>query len=167
MKALDLQLDDATTPAAVDVVRDLFREYERGLGIDLCFQNFEHELATLPGDYAPPGGRLVLARVTGEIAGCVALRRLDADACEVKRLYLRPQFRGGGRGRRLAQECIASARRLGYARMRLDTLPVMREAIALYRSLGFREIAPYRPNPVAGALYMELDLHAPDTADAP
>jgi ribosomal protein S18 acetylase RimI-like enzyme len=154
-----LQLADVSAPADIEQVRGLFREYERQLGIDLCFQNFEQELATLPGDYAPPGGRLVLGHVGDEVAGCVALRRIDAECCEMKRLYLRPQFRGGGRGRRLAMDCIDAARRLGYARMRLDTLPVMQEAIALYRSLGFHEIAPYRANPVVGTLYMELDLH--------
>ena len=155
-----LQVDAVAAACDIETARALFRDYERGLGVDLCFQNFEAELAALPGEYAPPGGWLALARVGDHVAGCVALRRIDAVTCEMKRLFLRPEFRGHGRGRKLANECIATARRLGYARMRLDTLPSMTAAIALYRSLGFQPIAPYRPNPIAGALYLELDLQS-------
>jgi putative acetyltransferase len=155
-----LQVSEVYAGPEIERVRELFLDYERGLGIDLCFQGFNAELAALPGEYAPPGGRLLLARVGDATAGCVALRRLDAETCEMKRLYLRPEFRGHGRGRQLANACIDSARQLGYARMRLDTLPVMREAIAMYRTLGFASIPPYRPNPIAGALYLELDLAA-------
>jgi GNAT superfamily N-acetyltransferase len=158
MSADPLRFSDVHPGPDIERVRELFRDYERGLGIDLCFQGFEAELAALPGDYAPPGGRLLLAHVGDAIAGCVALRRLDSEACEMKRLYLRPEFRGHGRGRQLANACIDAARQLGYTRMRLDTLPVMREAITMYRTLGFTDIPPYRPNPVQGALYLELDL---------
>ena len=148
----------AATPADVELARRLFREYKTSLGIDLCFQGFEQELAGLPGNYAPPRGRLLLALDGAPPAGCVALRPLGDSVCEMKRLYVRPAARGTRLGRRLAESAIREGRTIGYARMRLDTMPFMREAIRLYRSLGFVEIAPYCENPVAGALFMELML---------
>ena len=153
-----MRLTRAETDAEVEQARALFKEYADATGVDLCFQNFAHELAALPGDYAPPSGRLLVAYDNEEAAGCVALRRVDGAVCEMKRLYVRPSFRGTGLGRTLAEFIIEEARRIGYARMRLDTLPSMRSAIALYRSLGFREIDSYRFSPVEGTLYMELDL---------
>ncbi len=139
--------------------RELFLEYAQSLGFSLCFQSFDKELAELPGEYAPPDGRLLLAEYDGKLAACVALHKLGSGICEMKRLYLRPQFRGKGLGRALAERIIAEARPIGYHRMRLDTVePVMRDAVAMYRKLGFSEIAPYRPNPIAGAIYMELEL---------
>jgi GNAT superfamily N-acetyltransferase len=142
--------------------RELFLEYGQSLGFSLCFQNFDKELARLPGDYAPPEGRLLLAEYEGQLAGCVALHRLEAGICEMKRLYLRPQFRGQGLGRALAERIIAEARQIGYRHMRLDTVePVMKDAVAMYRKLGFKEVAAYRPNPIAGAMYLELELQRP------
>jgi putative acetyltransferase len=147
------------SPPQIAQARELFVEYAQSLGFSLCFQNFDKELAGLPGDYAPPEGRLLLAEWDGQLAACVALHKLDPGICEMKRLYLRPQFRSKGVGRALAERIIAEARLIGHERMRLDTVePVMKDAVAMYRKLGFKEIAPYRPNPIAGAMYMELEL---------
>jgi putative acetyltransferase len=153
-----MEIYQAESEAHVEEARRLFREYEASIGVDLCFQNFQSELDGLPGDYAPPRGRLILAREGETTAGCVALRKIDEGVCEMKRLYVRPEFRGTGLGRKLAEKLIAESRVIGYGRMRLDTLPSMREAQALYRSLGFVETGPYRFNPVEGTLYMELIL---------
>ena len=154
-----LEFAPAVSVTQIAQARELFLEYANSLGFSLCFQNFEKELADLPGDYAPPKGRLILAEYEAQLAGCVALHNLDEDICEMKRLYLRPQFRGKGLGRALADRIIADARQIGYRRMRLDTVePVMPDAVVMYRKIGFREIAPYRANPIAGALYMELQL---------
>jgi ribosomal protein S18 acetylase RimI-like enzyme len=139
-------------------VRCLLEEYATSLGIDLCFQGFEEELAGLPGDYAQPEGRLLLARQNGQTAGCVGLRKLQPDVCEMKRLYVRPAFRTHGIGKGLVDRVIQEARQAGYRYMRLDTLPSMAAARALYRRLGFREIAPYCVNPVEGAVFLELHL---------
>ena len=154
-----LSLAQAETPPHIAQARELFLEYAQSLGFSLCFQNFEQELAGLPGDYAPPDGRLLLAECEGQLAACVALHKLDDAICEMKRLYLRPQFRGRGLGRVLANRIIAEARQIGYQRMRLDTVePVMKDAVAMYRKIGFQDIAPYRANPIVGAIYMELQL---------
>ena len=143
----------------IEQVRRLFIEYQEQLGIDLCFQNFSAEVANLPGDYSPPDGRLKLAVVEGEPAGCIALRKIGPGVCEMKRLYVRPQFRGTGLGSRLAKALIQEARRNGYQQMRLDTLSgKMDRAIELYRNLGFKQIEPYYKNPVPGAMFLELDL---------
>jgi GNAT superfamily N-acetyltransferase len=138
----------------LDEIRIMLREYAEWLGVDLCFQNFEAELAGLPGDYAPPYGRLLIA----EGAGCVALRPIDGDVCEMKRLYVRPEHRGSGLGRRLVLAIIDEARGIGYRKMRLDTMPKMDGAQRLYASLGFRDIAAYRYNPEPEARFLELDL---------
>jgi len=154
-----ISFTQAETPNQIDQARELFLEYAQSLGFSLCFQNFDKELANLPGDYAPPDGCLLLAEYEGQLAGCIALHKLDAGICEMKRLYLRPQFRGKGLGRILANRILSEARQIGYQRMRLDTVgPVMKDAVAMYRKLGFKEIPAYRPNPNPGTLYMELLL---------
>jgi GNAT superfamily N-acetyltransferase len=136
----------------------LFREYSQLVAEALCFQNFDEELAALPGDYAPPGGILLIARDSGTPAGCVALRRIDAGTGEMKRMYVRERYRGSGLGRRLALDLIAESRQRNYSRMVLDTLPKLSSAIALYRDLGFRETGPYLASPTPGALCFELKL---------
>jgi putative acetyltransferase len=138
--------------------RALFLEYKSAIGLDLCFQDFDRELAGLPGEYAPPRGALLLAMVDGRAAGCVALRVLDPRTCEMKRLYVRPQARGHGVGRLLCDAVIAEAKARGYASMKLDTVAQMTGAIALYRALGFLPAEPYRYNPLPGAMFMELVL---------
>lgn len=148
----------ATGAHEIEVVRALFAEYAAELPVDLAFQGFAEELATLPGAYAGPGGVLLLAWVDDLAAGCVGLRPLAPGACELKRLYVRAAFRGRGLAGRLTAAALAEARRRRYARILLDTLPNMIEAQRLYRALGFREIRPYRANPVPGAMYMELAL---------
>jgi ribosomal protein S18 acetylase RimI-like enzyme len=153
-----LKLVEAVSAEQIVQARELFLEYAAATGLDLCFQNFDEELASLPGEYAPPNGRLILAMDQMQVAGCIALRKIDEETCEMKRLYVRPAARGTGSGKSLALKIIEEARRIGYARMRLDTLPSMQQAITLYRSLGFQPIEPYRYNPEEGALFMELVL---------
>jgi ribosomal protein S18 acetylase RimI-like enzyme len=153
-----LTVRDAHEGKALAAARQLFQEYAASLDISLCFQGFDEELASLPGKYAPPRGRLLLAWRGNESAGCVALRPLEPDTCEMKRLYVRPAYRTGGVGRLLAERVIHEAATAGYRRMRLDTLPIMEPALQLYRRLGFREIAPYTANPVKGAVFLELQL---------
>jgi ribosomal protein S18 acetylase RimI-like enzyme len=162
-----MQFKQVESPNEVGSARDLFKEYSAWLGLNLCFQNFDKELAELPGKYVPPDGRLLLAIEGDEIAGCVALRKLGEGVCEMKRLYVRPTFRGSGLGRSLTENLIRVARDIGYERMRLDTLPgKMDPAIGLYRSLGFRNIEPYYDNPVEGAVFMELSLDRGQTSAA-
>ena len=153
---------EATGDGQVAEIRDLFREYAASLEVDLGFQGFEEELAALPGAYVPPAGRLLLAIDGGDTAGCVAIRPLDYGIAELKRLYVRPAFRGLGLGRRLAERAIAEAGAAGYGRLRLDTLPTMTGARRLYRDLGFVEIPPYRHNPVPGSAFLELILTGPE-----
>ena len=155
-----LSIINSDTPEHIAAVRELFLEYEKWLGMSLCFQGFEEELATLPGKYAPPRGRLLLAYSDDELAGCIALRPLDSDnVCEMKRLYVRDRFRGRGVGASLIERVIADAREIGYSKMLLDTHPEkMGKAVELYRSHGFVEIPPYYDNPHCGVLFMSLDL---------
>jgi putative acetyltransferase len=154
-----LSVGEARSNDELAQARRLFEEYAASLGIDLCFQGFEDELANLPGGYAPPAGRLLLASWNDAVAGCVALRPLERDVCEMKRLYVRPPFRTLGVGRGLAEQAVREARAAGYNSMRLDSLPSMAAAITLYRQLGFHEIPPYRDNPVPGAVFLELPLN--------
>jgi GNAT superfamily N-acetyltransferase len=154
-----MRIFQAQTQEDIENARALFEEYAAGLGISLCFQNFDRELANLPGDYAPPDGRLLLATEDDQLAGCIAMRKLEPGVCEMKRLFLRPAYRGKGLGRVLVESIIDEARRLGYTRMRLDTLPGrMDQAIALYQSIGFVEIAPYYKSPAEDAKFMQLEL---------
>lgn len=162
-----VQIVPARAPAQVAAARDAIREYAAGLGVDLCFQGLDAELAGLPGPYAEPEGALLLALVDGQVAGCGALRALTdsdyADACEMKRVYVRPAFRGLGLGRLLAEHLIDHAVAAGYAVMLLDTLDEMEAARELYATLGFEEIPPYYFNPIAGAHYLKLDLRSGPT----
>ena len=154
-----MHIFQANADEDIQKARGLFEEYASNLDISLCFQNFDRELKNLPGHYAPPDGRLLLAAEDNQLAGCIALRKLEPGVCEMKRLFVRPAYRGKGLGRVLVDSVIREAQKLGYTRMRLDTLPGrMDQAIALYRSLGFVEIGPYCDNPVEGAKFMELDL---------
>lgn len=149
----------AEEPAQIEDARTIFREYEKWLGLDLCFQNFEEEMRSLPGKYAPPEGRLILAYKDGELAGGIALRKIEDGICEMKRLYLREIARGSGIGSELIERLIAEARKIGYTKMRLDTFPPkMGKAVKLYESHGFYEIPPYYDNPYDDVLYMEKAL---------
>jgi ribosomal protein S18 acetylase RimI-like enzyme len=159
------RIEQASTDEQIALARELFREYAKALSVDLCFQDFERELRELPGKYAPPAGRLLLAYNNDEstserVAGCGALRPLSAEICEMKRLYVRPEFRGSGVGRAMTLALITAAQEIGYRALRLDTLSEMRAAQELYRQMGFRDISAYCNNPVAGVRYLELDLTA-------
>ena len=160
MTALDdrVEIAPAASPGELAAVRALIEEYQRSLGVDLEFQGFSHELAHLGEMYGPPDGALFLAVLAGVPIGCVGVRRFDARCCEMKRLYVRPQGRGHGVGRRLAERAMDAGRAAGYAAMRLDTLPTMGDAQALYERLGFRDVAAYRANPVAGTRFLEAAL---------
>ncbi len=153
-----IELIQVESTEHLDCIRELFKEYEKSLGFNLDFQNFEKELAKLPGEYAVPDGCLLLAFYGKSIAGCAGLRKLGQGICEMKRMYVRPNFRGKGIGRAMSVRIIEIARAIGYKHMRLDTIDTMRTAISLYKSLGFKKIKPYRYNPVNGASYMELLL---------
>ena len=153
-----IRITTANATSDIEPVRKLFLEYADSLGVDLSFQDFERELSALPGDYAPPGGRLLLAYEESSLVGCVALRKFEDGVCEMKRLYVRPEFRQTGLGRQLAERVIEEARAIGYRRMLLDTLPTMKAAQKLYRDLGFVMVAPYRFNPVEGTSFMALVL---------
>jgi putative acetyltransferase len=154
-----IDLIHAALPEHIEQVRSLFLEYGRSLDFSLCFQSFDEELKTLPGAYASPSGRLLLAQVASRATGCIAMRQLEPGICEMKRLYVRPDARGKGLGLMLVERLISEARAIGYERMRLDTIePAMKGAVALYRKVGFQEIPPYSKIPIASALWMELLL---------
>lgn len=154
-----LNFVQAATPAQIEEARKLFREYQAWLGLDLEFQDFETELAELPGKYALPSGCLLLATESEKVFGCAALRRIDDEVCEMKRLFVRPSAQGRGVGKILVNEVFKKARNIGYRKMRLDTLaPQMQNAVALYRAVGFQEIPAYYHNPIPGTLFMELIL---------
>ena len=153
-----MRIIQAQTAAELDAVRELFDEYQGGLGVDLCFQGFAEELANLPGRYAPPGGRLLLALDGTHAAGCVALRALEEGICEMKRLFVRPAYRGQGLGCRLAMQIVNEAPALGYRLMRLDTLDILESAMRMYAAMGFQRRAPYYANPLPGIVYWERAL---------
>jgi len=153
-----MRIKQAQTATELGDVRSLFRQYEAFLNVDLCFQRFEEELASLPGKYAPPSGALLIGLDADRPVGCVALRKLETRACEMKRLFVKPEARGAGLGRQLAQEIIGVAQQLGYSLMRLDTLERLKEAMRLYETLGFRRTEPYYENPLPGVVYWELQL---------
>jgi putative acetyltransferase len=153
-----IEIGDAYDSASIEEARALFKEYQQTLGIDLSFQGFTAELEALPGEYAPPRGRLLLARDDGAVVGCVAMRPLTSETCEMKRLYVRHQYRAAGAGRQLAERVIAEARAIGYGHMYLDTLPTMVGAQRLYERLGFKDIPAYRHNPIPGTRFLGLDL---------
>lgn len=153
-----MKIIQAQTAAEMEAVRELFRDYQRWLGVDLCFQGFKEELATLPGRYAPPSGRLLLALAGACAAGCVALRALDDGGCEMKRLFVRPDYRGQGLGHRLAMQVVNEASALGYAVMRLDTLEGLESAMRMYAAMGFQRRTPYYANPLPGVVYWERAL---------
>ncbi|GIM46963.1 acetyltransferase CD1211 [Collibacillus ludicampi] len=155
---MNLNILSAESKEQLEHIRKLFLEYASSLVFDLSFQDFERELADLPGQYSPPNGRLLLAVVSEKLAGCVALRKITEHDCEMKRLYVRPEYRGQDIGKQLVFAIIEEARKIGYSRMLLDTVPSMKSAIKLYRSLGFKSIEPYRYNPIEGAMYLALDL---------
>jgi ribosomal protein S18 acetylase RimI-like enzyme len=157
-KLREMKIKPAQTKLEIERVRNLFLEYETFLDADLCFQSFKEELASLPGKYSPPNGNLLIAVDGEKMVGCVAIRGLDENICEMKRLYVKPETRGTGIGRLLAQNIIKIAVELGYSLMRLDTLDRLTEAMNLYESLGFRRIEPYYENPIPGAVYWELEL---------
>lgn len=153
-----LQIIQAKSEKQLNIIRKLFTEYTNWLGFDLSFQNYEKEFAELPGLYTPPKGRLLLAFYNSKIAGCVGLREFAKGICEMKRMYVKPKYRRKGIGRSLGIAIIEEARKIGYKRMRLDTVPWMKQAIELYYSLGFKKIKPYRYNPIKGSLFLELIL---------
>lgn len=153
-----IEIYPVETGEDLEIAKQLFIEYADSLGFDLGFQDFEEELANLPGDYARPEGYLLLAKYRDKVAGCVGLRKLSDGICEGKRLYVRPEYRGLKIGRKLVEAIITEARRIGYSRVRGDTVPSMQAAQALYTSLGFKEIGPYRYNPIEGVKFMELKL---------
>ena len=161
-----MQILEAHSTEHLPTVRELFTEYARAIKVDLRFQSFDRELTELPGLYAPPEGRLLLALEGSQAAGCVALRKIGDGICEMKRLYVRPVFRHKGLGRVLAEKVIAAAREIGYEHMRLDTLASMKDAIQLYESLGFRHIQPYCDNPNDSAIFLELQLRQENSRQA-
>ena len=155
---MSIEIVERYDEQSISEIKDIFIEYRKDLGLDLEFQDFQDELEELPGEYSPAEGAILLAKDEGKTVGCVALRKIDETTCEMKRLYVKPEYRGEGLGRKLSKSIIEKARDKGYEKMKLDTLTTLKEANELYRSLGFEECEPYRYNPLEDALYMELEL---------